>query len=286
MDALYERSVGDLLAADVVSTREDHQRAALDFVLELAGHPPPRCTSSSFMGMQLPPLASGNSFVYADELPVPLFAADLNMRCVLWNKRATDLSGWHELEVADIPNFASILFTPQSPSCKRDCEDVLKAAIEVGDSAGQIWNLKTKWGQTLEVFLFASKRTDAVGVVHGAMCVIIPLTVPGTQLECGNLPLENAGDLDSEADQLSTSEDSSGDGSDDQGYEQPPSPYSDVGTDVDDILWGHWSLAAENTSIGWQDWCTNEQGSDISASAVNGETCNPLSSARVLVVDP
>jgi hypothetical protein len=134
----------------------------------------------------------------------------------------------------------------------RDCEDVLKAAIEVGDSAGQIWNLKTKWGQTLEVFLFASKRTDAVGVVHGAMCVIIPLTVPGTQLECGNLPLENAGDLDSEADQLSTSEDSSGDGSDDQGYEQPPSPYSDIGTDVDDILWGHWSLAAENTSIGWQ----------------------------------
>jgi hypothetical protein len=113
-------------------------------------------------------------------------------------RRATDLSGWHELEVADIPNFASILFTPQSPSCKRDCEDVLKAAIEVGDSAGQIWNLKTKWGQTLEVFLFASKRTDAVGVVHGAMCVIIPLTVPGTQLECGNLPLENAGDLDSE----------------------------------------------------------------------------------------
>jgi hypothetical protein len=80
----------------------------------------------------------------------------------------------------------------------RDCEDVLKAAIEVGDSAGQIWNLKTKWGQTLEVFLFASKRTDAVGVVHGAMCVIIPLTVPGTQLECGNLPLENAEDLDSE----------------------------------------------------------------------------------------
>lgn len=263
----------------------------------------------------------------------------------------------------------------------RDCEDVLKAAIEVGDSAGQIWNLKTKWGQTLEVFLFASKRTDAVGVVHGAMCVIIPLTVPGTQLECGNLPLENAGDLDSEgittfsphilsanaflnivkyvadccvhggivADQLSTSEDSSGDGIDDQGYEQPPSPYSDIGTDVDDILWGHWSLAAENNSIGWQgrtivviyvimlrhanprchhlqlcikpltmspglenavvldfiflvgftspdtepffsgvlvDWCTNEQGSDISASAVNGETCNPLSSARVLVVDP
>jgi hypothetical protein len=34
------------------------------------------------------------------------------------------------------------------------------------------------------------------------------------------------------------------------------------------------------------DWCTNEQGSDISASAVNGETCNPLGSARVLVVDP
>lgn len=59
------------------SSKGSHQRAAVEFVMELAGkHTVP--VADKISGCQ--------SLLHADEIPVPMFSVDLDMRCVLWNK--------------------------------------------------------------------------------------------------------------------------------------------------------------------------------------------------------
>lgn len=55
----------------------DHQRAAVEFVMELAGqHTVP--VSEKIVGC--------HSLLHGDEIPVPMFNVDFDMRCLLWNK--------------------------------------------------------------------------------------------------------------------------------------------------------------------------------------------------------
>lgn len=56
---------------------ESHKRAALDFVAELRGSP---------RACDRRPVEHNGSLVHADELPVPMFGVDLNMRCTFWNR--------------------------------------------------------------------------------------------------------------------------------------------------------------------------------------------------------
>lgn len=64
--------------------------------------------------------------------------------------------------------------------CCRAFEDFVKGALEGQDSTQQqFWNLKTKWGHTMKVLLYACARTDAMGAVCGVICVIMPLDAPG-----------------------------------------------------------------------------------------------------------
>jgi len=58
---------------------ESHKRAALDFVAELRGSP---------RACDRRPVEHNDSLVHADELPVPMFGVDLNMRCTFWNRCA------------------------------------------------------------------------------------------------------------------------------------------------------------------------------------------------------
>jgi hypothetical protein len=72
------------------------EREALEFVLELAGprrRIPAAAVPASARGQEYHPLVKEGggvdvdiSLVRADDLPVPLFAVDSLMRCVLWNK--------------------------------------------------------------------------------------------------------------------------------------------------------------------------------------------------------
>ena len=59
----------------------NHKRAARDFVAELTGSPRARGEKK---GMQ--------DLVHADELPVPMFGVDVNLRCTFWNRFAHDLA--------------------------------------------------------------------------------------------------------------------------------------------------------------------------------------------------
>lgn len=67
-----------------VFAEQDHHRAAQEFVLELSSAGSPRTPRLPEQKRQ--PLASYNALVQAEDIPVPLFAVDLDMRCVLWNK--------------------------------------------------------------------------------------------------------------------------------------------------------------------------------------------------------
>jgi hypothetical protein len=72
------------------------EREALEFVLELAGprrRIPAAAVPASARRQEYHPLVKEGgggdvdiSLVCADDLPVPLFAVDSLMRCVLWNK--------------------------------------------------------------------------------------------------------------------------------------------------------------------------------------------------------
>lgn len=55
-----------------------YRREALEFVQELAGPRPVPVVPKH--------LPSSDAVVFADQLPVPMFAVDCDMRCVLWNK--------------------------------------------------------------------------------------------------------------------------------------------------------------------------------------------------------
>lgn len=69
----YKRVGGGMA---VGNAEVNHKRAALEFVAELTGSPragPDRHPNDS-------------SLVHADELPVPMFAVDINLRCTFWNR--------------------------------------------------------------------------------------------------------------------------------------------------------------------------------------------------------
>lgn len=68
-----ERKEMDLL----YSSPGNHQRAAVEFVMELAGKHTVPVTEK---------IAGCQSLLHADEIPVPMFSVDFDMRCVLWNK--------------------------------------------------------------------------------------------------------------------------------------------------------------------------------------------------------
>ena len=58
----------------------NHKRAALDFVAELTG--------SCRAGGEIKGLDHHNdsSRMHADDLPVPMFGVDMNLRCTFWNR--------------------------------------------------------------------------------------------------------------------------------------------------------------------------------------------------------
>ena len=53
----------------------NHKRAALDFVAELTGSP----RAGEKRG-------DDAAIIHADELPVPMFGVDMNLRCTFWNR--------------------------------------------------------------------------------------------------------------------------------------------------------------------------------------------------------
>lgn len=58
----------------------NHKRAALDFVAELTG------ASRGEKKVLDQYHNDSHSLVHADELPVPMFGVDLNLRCTFWNR--------------------------------------------------------------------------------------------------------------------------------------------------------------------------------------------------------
>lgn len=259
---------------------DNHKRAALDFVAELTGSPR--------AGSDKRALEQNDSLVHADELPVPMFGVDMNMRCTFWNRRAMEATGWTEAEVFALPKFTASLFSNLSIS-DRDCEDILKAALEGQDIAQEVWTLKTKWGKNVKAVLSANARRDGMGVV----CVIMPLSPPSIEqpalkLDCNVSVMDHMSILDLEEEQLNSY--GSPRGSEDPflaALEQPLSPYF---AEVRDAIYmyGDPSNAvyeAEGSSVCSQDWCKSEQSSETLRGASNSLGRSSLTQARAMVVD-
>lgn len=259
---------------------ENHKRAALDFVAELTGSP--RAVNDKRASEH------NEGLLHADELPVPMFGVDMNMRCTVWNRRATDATGWSETEVFAMPKFTASLFSNPSASDK-DCEDILRAALEGQDTVQEVWNLKTKWGKNLNAVLFANAREDGMGVI----CVIMPLSPqsieqPAMKLDCTVDAMCNLSILDLEEEPQNNCE--SPRGSEDlflAALEQPLSPYYG---EVRDTIYMYGDPAntvyeAEGSSICSQDWCKSEQSSETLRGAGNSLGRSSLTQARAMVVD-
>jgi hypothetical protein len=60
----------------------NHKRAALEFVAELTGSPRAGPDRKALEHHH----PNDSSLVHADELPVPMFAVDINLRCTFWNR--------------------------------------------------------------------------------------------------------------------------------------------------------------------------------------------------------
>ncbi|KAG0628650.1 hypothetical protein M758_1G042900 [Ceratodon purpureus] len=278
----YKRVGGGMVGGSEVS----HKRAALDFVAELTGSPR---AGGEKKGLEL---HNDASYVHADELPVPMFGVDMNLRCTFWNRRATDATGWTETEVFAMPKFTASLFSNQSDN-EKDCEELLKAALEGQDSINEMWSLKTKWGKDMNAVLMANARSDNMGVTCGVVCVIMPLTQPkmeqpSLKLDCNVSAMDHMSILDLEEEQLNSYGSSSR--SEDlflAALEQPPSPYFDGSVRDTMDMYGdptNTFYEAEGSSICSQDWCKSEQSSDSS----KGNTLerSSLTQARAMVVDP
>jgi hypothetical protein len=103
-------------------------------------------------------------------------------------------------------DFGCTIFSPELSTNSREFEDLLKttaaASASPSSSSGEIWKMKTKWGQELRVVLLTSLYTDAAGLVCGTMCAIMPLTAPaaapGLHLDCDIPPLDDVQDIDTE----------------------------------------------------------------------------------------
>jgi hypothetical protein len=108
--------------------------------------------------------------------------------------------------VLNMSDFGCTIFSPELSTNSREFEDLLKTAaadsVSPSSSSGEIWKMKTKWGQELRVVLLTSLRTDAAGLVCGTMCAIMPLTAPaaapGLHLDCDIPPLDDVQDIDTE----------------------------------------------------------------------------------------
>jgi len=289
-----ERKEMDLL----YSSPGNHQRAAVEFVMELAGKHTVPVTEK---------IAGCQSLLHADEIPVPMFSVDFDMRCVLWNKRAADLTGWTESEIFAMPGFHHTLFSSNSsssssptqsssPSGRDLTEAILKGAFDGPTNAHEVWTLRTKWGRDLKVLVVASPRTDAKGV-SGALCVIMPLGAPavvkppGSKVDhCNVKSMDEVSQLDlEEDDQLS-------DDGVDQFLSALDSPLSERGANSMEMFAAQRSLFAdqanlqsegEGTSVCSQDWCKSDQGSQsIAGGGGSGLEPSSLTRARVMVVDP
>ncbi|CAK9225146.1 unnamed protein product [Sphagnum troendelagicum] len=295
-----------------------HEQEALEFVLELAGPCRLPMTSSIPAESPLPPhhhqntlskttsgdtcFSPSSAFVRADDLPLPLFVVDSRMCCVLWNKRAADLSGWLEPDVLNMSDFGCTIFSPELSTNSREFEDLLKttaaASASPSSSSGEIWKMKTKWGQELRVVLLTSLYTDAAGLVCGTMCAIMPLTAPaaapGLHLDCDIPPLDDVQDIDTEEEEQLYCGDESPRGSEEEEEEegllppeQPLSPSSDGGIDGLEMFCDPGRTALRGSSVCSQDWCKSEQGAEISPGSGSGErTMSGSTSSKVMVVDP
>ncbi|GAQ91091.1 CheY-homologous receiver domain and PAS domain-containing protein [Klebsormidium nitens] len=169
-----------------------HHKAALDFVLELAG---PRC---------LTPVATkvlnSDPFVNLDELPLGAFAVDRELALTLWNRKLGDLTGWTEADVCRLAApFPGVLLEPAaSTQAPRTCAELLRGAINGKDTSGAEFHLALRGRRRQKVLLSASLRTDVAGAVSGALCVVCPIGPPVAVRDAPPLPgLED--DLDAPA---------------------------------------------------------------------------------------
>ncbi|XP_024369045.1 uncharacterized protein [Physcomitrium patens] len=254
---------------------EDHQRAAVEFVMELAGKHTTLVSEK---------IERCHSLVYADQIPVPMFNVDFNLRCLLWNKRAADLTGWPESEIFAMPRFHDVLFSSGSSYPKGLMKDVLKVVLDGHTTSQEVWDLKTKWGEQIKVLVVASPRMDAKGVVSGAICVIMPYGASAAkgsdyEADCNLEHIDEVTNLDLEGGEyrfLTV-------------LEKPLSPYLNRGERSEEMFAAQKSFFSdearmqseeEGTSACCQGWCNSNQGSPVEVGSV-GSINMPSSSTRV-----
>jgi CheY-like chemotaxis protein len=189
-----------------------------------------------------------------------------------------------------MPKFTASLFSNQKDT-EKDCEDLLKAALDGQDSIQEMWSLKTKWGKNVNAVLLASARTDSMGVITGVLCVIMPLSPtkieqPALKLDCNVSAMDHMSILDLEEEQVN----SYGSPREDSflaALEQPPSPYFGEIRDALDMYGDPSNIVyeAEGSSICSQDWCKSEQSSENLRGAGNSLERSSLTQARAMVVD-
>jgi hypothetical protein len=83
-----------------------NHKAALDFVLELAG---PRAITP-----KPTKVLNSDPFLNIDELPVGAFAVDRDLGLTLWNRRLVELTGWTEADIVGMNDFSRTLLEPAS----------------------------------------------------------------------------------------------------------------------------------------------------------------------------
>lgn len=175
-----------------------YKRAALDFVMELAG-------PQTVLEKEKEKFLCPNTFICAEELPVAMFAVDKDMQCTMWNRRLVELSGWSEGEALAGQRFASGIFFPvQGTYMQKTCEDNLKAVFFGVDVSGVEYLMRAKNGSSICIMLYANTRTDALGVANGVLCVVMkqteasPTTTPPVPLQRSRLEIsEDGGDQSS-----------------------------------------------------------------------------------------
>ncbi|CAI7739380.1 unnamed protein product, partial [Closterium sp. NIES-54] len=126
---------------DVEEEEEDssaHRRAALDFVLELAG--PQMASPSDDRRFRWCP----DSLIPADELPVAAFAVDRDLTFVMWNRRMAKLTGWSRDDVAQMGKFPGRLLRPAKGSAHEHASDVLRDAMLRPEPISQTMLLATR----------------------------------------------------------------------------------------------------------------------------------------------
>ena len=82
---------------------------------------------------------------------------------------------------------------------------MLKAALEGQDCAPEVWTMKTERNEDIKVQLFSSARTNNLGAICGALCVMVALPLnarvmqqPTIDVECNTRAIEKVRLLDIE----------------------------------------------------------------------------------------